>query len=289
MGRNNLKVGRGDRRGASRLAMFVFLLSAAGGLIGAHHVPVLGDEIDIFFLTVAYSITFAALTWLLYIALEPHIRRRWPKLIISWSRLMAGNFRDPMVGRDLLIGGLLGLLHGACIALGAVLPRFFGFESTPTVVGNLLTLGSVRIMLGVFLNSHVLMSIFVGFGFLFFLLLLYIVLRRQWLAIGAMFLIVLLIEWSAFASAGPRFYWIISTLIALTIVTVVARFGVLATMAAQLFFFLSIMYPLTTDFSAWYAPSMVFALALAVGIAVYGFYISLGGQSPFGNRLLQDE
>jgi serine/threonine-protein kinase len=289
MGRNNLKLGRGDRRGASRLAMFIFLLSAAGGLIGAHHVPVLGDELDIIFLIVAYSITFAALTWLLYIALEPHIRRRWPRLIISWSRLMVGNFRDPMVGRDLLIGGLLGLVHGACISLGAVGPRLFGLESTPTVVGNLLTLGSVRTMLAVFLNSHVLMSVFVGFGFLFFLLLLYIVLRRQWLAIAAMFLIVLVIEWSAFASSGPRFYWIISTLIALTIVTVVARFGLLATMAAQLSFFLSIMYPLTTDFSAWYAPSMVFALALAVGIAVYGFYISLGGQSMLGARLLQDE
>jgi hypothetical protein len=133
------------------------------------------------------------------------------------------------------------------------------------------------------------MSIFVGFGFLFFLLLLYILLRRQWLAIAAMFLIVLIIEWSAFASAGPRFYWIISTLIALTIVTVVARFGLLATMAAQLSFFMSIMYPMTTDFSVWYAPSMVFALAVMVGIAVYGFYISLGGQSPFGNRLLQDD
>jgi serine/threonine protein kinase len=68
-----------------------------------------------------------------------------------------------------------------------------------------------------------------------------------------------------------------------------ARFGLLATMAHQLFFFLAIMYPMTTDFSAWYAPSMVFALALAAGIAVYGFYTSLGGRSPFGNRLLQDD
>lgn len=202
---------------------------------------------------------------------------------------MAGNFRDPMVGRDLLIGGLLGLLHAACIVLGALLPRLAGIESTPTVLGNVLTLGSIRTMLAVFLNSHVVMSIFMGFGFLFFLLLLFIVFRRQWRATVAMFLIVLIIEWSAFASAGPRFYWIISALITLTIVIVVARFGVLATMAHQLFFFLAIMYPMTTDFSVWYAPSMVFALALAVGLAVYGFYISLGGQSPFGNRFLQDD
>jgi protein kinase-like protein len=289
MGRNNLKLGRGDRRGASRLAIFVFLVSAAGGLIGAHHVSILGEELSIIFLIVAFSITPAAATWLLYIALEPHIRRRWPKLIISWSRLMAGNFRDPMVGRDLLIGGLLGLIHGSCIALGAVLPRLGGVDATPTVLGNVLALSSVRTMFAVFLSSHVVMSIFVGFGFLLFLLLLYIVLRRHWLAIAAMFIVVLVIEWSAFAAGGPRYYWIVSTLIALTIVTVVARFGVLATMAAQLFFFLAIMYPMTTDFSAWYAPSMVFALALAMGVAVYGCYISLGGQSLFSDRFLNDE
>ena len=144
-------------------------------------------------------------------------------------------------------------------------------------------------MFAVFLTNHIVMSIFVGFGFLLFLLLLYIVLRRRWLAIVAMFLIVLAIEWSAFAAGGPRYYGIVSTLIALTIVTMVARFGVLATMVAQFFFFLAIMYPMTTDFSVWYAPWMVFALALMVGIAVYGFYISLGGQSLLGDRLLKDE
>lgn len=78
-------------------------------------------------------------------------------------------------------------------------------------------------------------------------------------------------------------------LIALTVVTVVARFGLLATMAHQLFFFMPIMFPLTSDFSAWYAPSMVFALAVVVGLSVYGFYTSLGGQSLFGNGLLKDE
>jgi len=202
---------------------------------------------------------------------------------------MAGNFRDPMVGRDLLIGGLLGLLHGASISFGSVLPRLFGMETMPVIIGNVLALSSVRSMLAVFLTNQIVLSIFVGFGFLLFLLLLYIMLRRRWLAIAAMFLIVLAIEWSAFAAEGPRYYGIVSTMIALTVVTVVARFGVLATMAAQLFFFLAIMYPMTTDFSAWYAPSMVFALALMVGLAVYGFYISLGGQPLLGDRLLKDE
>ena len=286
--RHNLRLGRSDRRGASRLAMFILLVSVVGDVIRADHVPLIGAEIDIIFLIAGYAITSAVLTWVLYIALEPHVRRRWPKLIISWSRLMVGNFRDPMVGRDLLIGGMLGLVHGACISLGAITPRIFGIDTVPTVVGNIRSLGSVRGVIGIFCE-HVVTSVFLGFGLLFFLLLLYTLLRRRWLAIAAMFLIILVIEWSAFASTGPRYYWFASTLIALTVIIVVVRFGLLATMAHQLFFFFAIMYPMTTDFSAWYAPSMVFALGLTVGIALYGFYISLGGHSLLGDRLLKDE
>jgi hypothetical protein len=90
----------------------------------------------------------------------------------------------------------------------------------------------------------------------------------------------------AFASIGPYLYWISSILVALSITIVVARFGLLATMTAQLFFFLSVTYPLTTDFSAWYASSTIFALVVALGISVYGFYTSLGGRRVFADRLL---
>ena len=288
MGRRNLQLGRSDKRGAFRLAMFVFLVLAAGGLIGAHHVPSLGDELDIIFFITAYSIAMPALIWLLYIALEPHVRRNWPRLIISWSRLMAGNYKDPMVGRDLLLGGLLGLLHTSAIALGSLVPSWLGSHAPPLLTANPLTLGSARTMLAMFLNSNLVTSVFVGFAFLFFLLLLYIVLRRELLAEIGLFVVALAIEIAAFASSGPRFFWITSILISLIIVTVVGRFGLLATMAAQLFFFLTMAYPLTTDFSAWYASSTIFALAIILATSIYGFYISLGGQPVFGTKSFAD-
>ena len=52
----------------------------------------------------------AALVWALYLAIEPYIRRHWPQAIISWSRLLAGRLRDPLLGRDLLIGVILGVV-----------------------------------------------------------------------------------------------------------------------------------------------------------------------------------
>jgi serine/threonine-protein kinase len=278
MGRQNLQLGRGDKRSAFRLAIFIFLVSVTGGLLGAHHVPDLGEELGLITLIVAFALAPAALIWLLYIALEPHVRRRWPRLIISWSRLMAGNFRDPMVGRDLLMGGLLGLIHGACIPLGLLITRWGGFEAPPIITINAFTLGSPRRLLAVFLNSHLVSSVFIGFAFLFFLLLLYIILRKEWLATLALFLIALAIEVSAFAFGGPRLFWVASILVAATLTILISRFGLLATMVAQLFFFLSLAYPLTTDFSAWYAPSTIFALVIALGLSIYGFYISVGGK-----------
>ena len=50
-------------------------------------------------------------------------------------------------------------------------------------------------------------------------------------------------------------------------------------MVAQLFFFLSVTYPLTTNFSVWYATPTIFALVIALGLAIYGFYISIGGKT----------
>ena len=47
MGRRNLQLGRGDRRSAFRIAIFIFLVSVIGGLLGAHHVPDLGEELGL--------------------------------------------------------------------------------------------------------------------------------------------------------------------------------------------------------------------------------------------------
>ena len=107
--RYNLKAGRGDTKGAFKLAVFVFSVITLARLIDAYHVPELGGELWIFFQSVSLALFIATLTWIFYIALEPFLRRRWSELLISWSRLMAGDFRDPLVGRDILVGGLLGL------------------------------------------------------------------------------------------------------------------------------------------------------------------------------------
>jgi eukaryotic-like serine/threonine-protein kinase len=288
LGHRNLQLGRSDKRGAFKLALFMFVPSVAGTLIGVHHVPAVAAELTLIFLTTAVTLLLAALIWLVYIALEPYLRRRSPRLIISWSRLLAGDFRDPMVGRDLLIGGLLGLIHTILIYLGLLLPRGFGIVTAPANSTHPAPFQGIRAVLADVMGDMVVQSVFIGLALLFLLLLLQIILRRDTLAAVALWIFSFGLEFLVFATTGPRFYWVTSLLIATVIVIGVARFGLLATIAATIFFNLSFFFPLTSDISVWYTSAAFFPVMLMLVLAVYGFYTSLGGQKVFGSGLLSE-
>jgi hypothetical protein len=55
--------------------------------------------------------------WLIYLALEPWVRRYWPQTMITWSRVVAGKWNNPVVGRDLLFGTFFGVVYALIIAL----------------------------------------------------------------------------------------------------------------------------------------------------------------------------
>ena len=87
--RRNLGLGRGDRRAAIRLALFTFFLTMLQWLFAAHHVPD-REGVDLFFGALYIACYTFALVWVLYMALEPYVRRVWPQMMISWVRLMRG-------------------------------------------------------------------------------------------------------------------------------------------------------------------------------------------------------
>ncbi len=47
-------------------------------------------------------------------------------------------------------------------------------------------------------------------------------------------------------------------------------------------------YPMTTDFSIWYATSTIFVLITAVVVVGCAFYTSLGSQTTFRGQLLRE-
>jgi serine/threonine-protein kinase len=285
LARRNLRLGRGDRQGAFKLALFIFTVTVAGMLIGADHVPAIFGELSILYKIVSHGLFIAVMLWLLYIALEPYVRRHWPQLLISWTRLLAGEFRDPMVGRDVLAGGLLGLGHTAAIYCAILLMQVLDPSTGPGMSAAPSRLSGFGDLLEDFFMRFG-GSVFAGLTPLFFLLLLYLFTRKRWLAGAIMWLIVSTVEILFFVSSWVEapFNMVIATLLVIAVV----RFGLLTVIVYQFVFFLSYVSPLTSDLSVWYANRWMFMLVVLVALASYGAYISLGGQRMFHDRLLED-
>jgi serine/threonine-protein kinase len=72
-------------------------------ILTEHHVAAFW-EFGLFVMFASFLLFMVGLGWMLYLALEPFVRRRWPRILISWSRLISGEWCDPLVGRDVLIG-----------------------------------------------------------------------------------------------------------------------------------------------------------------------------------------
>jgi hypothetical protein len=281
----NLRLGRGDRRGAFRLAACVFASFTLRWLFVTHHVPT-EDEFFNFLSGVQRTLFWSCFFWVVYVAFEPFVRRRWPHRIISWSRLVAGGFRDPLVGRDILVGAVFGVGIILCnFFLADLVPRWLGYPprepwfdypATQLLGIRSAASGIVQQLFGALLQ---------GFILLFFLLLLYIVLRRERLAAVALWLIgALALSLTFETPAGVPF----ACLSAFMVVWALYRYGLLALIAAIFFLHLNIFFPITSEFTAWYAGDFVLALAVSLGLAVYAFRVSLGGRALFRGGLLED-
>jgi predicted Ser/Thr protein kinase len=285
--RYNLKVGRGDTKGAFKIAVFVFSVITLARFIDAYHVPTLRGELWLFFQSVSLPLFIATLTWIFYIALEPFLRRRWSELMISWSRLMAGDFRDPLVGRDILVGGLLGLCSAAADYLTIILLQWSGVAGAPVMGGNtteaLSGVGGIAVhFLHIFAEP-----VFAAILLSFLLLLLLTVLRKKWLAIAATWILIFLLDID-FASIRQWMSWLGPLLTATFITLAAARFGLLALYSCFLFTTLSRSFPITSDFSSWYAGSTLLVFVVIMSFAIYGFYTSLAGQPLLKDTLLED-
>jgi serine/threonine-protein kinase len=129
LARRNLRLGRGDRKGAFRLAVFVLSPGMLAWLLSASHVAELAREKGLLVHKLGSALYGAAYIWVAYMALEPFVRRRWPDTIVSWSRLLSGRFRDPLVGRH--------VLYGAAVGIGMELVEACAYRGIPVSFDNL--------------------------------------------------------------------------------------------------------------------------------------------------------
>jgi hypothetical protein len=276
LARSNIKKGRGDLTGAFRVSIYLLLMNQIGWLVRAHHVGDLYQEGYLLVRSVAFNLFFSCIVWLLYVSLEPYLRRRWPEGIISWTRLLTGHLRDPLVGRDLLIGASFGILLGVLVRGSSWLSDLLG--DTPSIPGT----ADVNSLLGPvngFANllDHLFSSVLGGLGFIFLLFLMRLILRKDWLALAAVFGVA--VFQNVIAARGLTESLIAAVVIMAMawclVVFIMLRFGLLSGMAGLFTanFFLST--PLTTDFSVWYSGATLFSVTVILILAGYGFATSI--------------
>jgi serine/threonine-protein kinase len=283
LARRNVRLGRGDRAGAFTVALFVFCAYAAARLFQADHVASFGQELWLLVKVFAYPAFWAGLVWLLYMALEPYARRRWPHMLIAWKRLLAGRLRDPLVGRDVLLGCLLGASTLASRGLTFVVPVLLGAaEPAPDTNVSGPTITALRhTLFRLLVNQYG--AVLYGLMFLFILVLFRMLLRNGVLAALAWALVVA----GPIPAEDPQYAWVSSGLRAVVYFLALTRGGLLCLVATLFTLFTLVETPLTLDLSAWYLSRSVPQLLTIAGLAFYGFRISLAGKPAFG-RLIED-
>jgi hypothetical protein len=264
--------------------------SAIALLFRADHVA--GPEEWLLFDTIVSRSAWAgAFSWLVYMALEPYVRRKLPHTLIGWSRLIAGRVRDPMVGRDMLIGVLLGavVLSISILHLQRLLPPLFGASAPSPLLPWTSPLASAR-HVAFFLLDDVHFFTFRTLTMLFILVLLRALFRKQAVAVALAFLVFAIAYAPNALTLGGSIAvpLLVAGVSASLILYALLRWGLLAAIVMGLIWGWLGAAPLTLDASSWYAGRSYFVLAACAALAIYGFVVSLGGKPMFGRPLFEE-
>jgi tRNA A-37 threonylcarbamoyl transferase component Bud32 len=287
----HIRNGRGDRIGAFRIAVFMFAARMLMWAFGTHHVPSLVREVVLFISGLQAALYWAALAGVMYLAFEPYLRKSAPERIISWTRLLSGDWRDPLIGRDVLIGAVVAMLVNALwVLLIYFIPTWQGKPAA-----RLLTVSGQGPVGGLFVGIGGFPDLFfdkftetliTAFLFSFIILFLGLLLRRKWLGVAAVLLINIVISiGSGFANNDSTVEIVAVIAVTSLLILTVGRFGVVAMISVLLFADL-LNRPVTTELSAWYASEFVMYALVLIGLAIFGFYTSTAGQKLWQGKLL---
>jgi len=283
LARRNFRQARGDARGSIRLAILIFSCFVLAGLCSASHTPTFHDFL-LFLWGISFALLAAAIVWTLYMALEPYVRRRWPQSLISWSRLLAGGFRDPLVAGQLLIGVALGIGLTSAHFLNKIAQGQYRSTSVSTAVLLNSSLDARRLaghLVGALAGSILFAQ---ALFFVFFLL--RVLFRRQWLAAVVWILLA-----AGLGAADPNNRALgvlfLATMFGLSLFILI-RFGLMPGVVGLFVTSVLNSSPLTMNFSAWYAGAAIAAMAVVLALAAYAFHTALAGRPLFKEDFLEE-
>lgn len=278
---HNARRGRIDDSGALKLGTYVAAISALAWACGADHSARIGREWDMLTTGIGGALFAGALTWLLYGALEPALRRRSPHVLVAWSRLLLGRFRDPLVARDVLIGICAGMAWNLWWRLINVSPRLWNlpalvpygslFEAFSTVRGVAFRFFSLQYT-----------AVFFGLGLVFILTSLRALTGRNWIAYAGASVPMFLLGYQSVLQARPEHLWFVIAFclgIAAFLLWVATRFGLLALIGAFFVHLQLCAFPLTVDPDSWFIGRSWLAISLLLAVAAWSALTSLGSRT----------
>jgi len=282
----HLKTGRGDRRGAFRTAAVLFVIVGAGLLLRARLFADPAVEYERLGVLAAFSLYPAAQLWLFYMALEPYVRRFWPQLLIGWTRLLAGKWRDPLVGRDVLVGVAAGTVGALLIVSRQLIPHLLGLRPlAPEVEGDMLLMGA-RHVIAIALQT-VRRSMGDSFEIVGVVVFLKILVRRPWVVLVLSSIVLVPIAASGTAmTQEPVVELTIAALGIVLILSVLLGFGVLSLIVTFYTLLLMESFPPTLEVARPYFGMIAVLLGSIGALSIFGFLASRGDEPLFGRALL---
>ncbi|HEX3579842.1 MAG TPA: serine/threonine-protein kinase [Thermoanaerobaculia bacterium] len=283
----NLRRGRGDRRAAFRVAMLCFVLMAVAILVRGAYAGSVSREWNVVIMNALGRAALLAMrVWIVYIALEPYVRRNWPRTLIGWARLVGGRVRDPMVGRDVLVGTIGGLVMVTVLDLSRIIPPWFGMAVQPLQFSTLPFSYSRYVF--VYLFGNVAYSILYAVQAVFITVLFRALTKRP--AVAAALAFLLASAMSLGDSGIPLLVSLaVATCSAAVLLAVMVWRGLLALVACITAWQCTQAVSLTLDPSDWYFGRAAMLIAIVIAIVLAAFAISLGGKPLFGRALFDDQ
>jgi serine/threonine-protein kinase len=275
IGLRNLKRRRGHLQAANRVAAFVAFGGIAAGLLRAHHVPDIVEETSFVLGLSGWCLTWAAFCWAAYLAFEPAIRRYAPQTLGASTRLLAGRFRDAVIGRDVLVGVFGGLV---VVALAAA-----RFHLAPARSADLILYPALESTLSwrrfAFVHLFgVTDAVETALAAALLVTLVRPVVRH--VAIAACVVALLA---TPVTIGGLPISWVdmvLAVSVMLTSAVVFVRAGLLALATLYAVERLLVRVPITLDTGAWYFPASAITLGLVAALACYGAVTGFASTAP---------
>ncbi|HVU64771.1 MAG TPA: serine/threonine-protein kinase [Phycisphaerales bacterium] len=283
---------RGDRSGAFRMALTVGVATPVMLLLEA--TTLRSDATSGMFSFLGNLVWMLSLgagsglgVWVLYIAVEPYVRRLWPESIISWTRLVYGRIYDPLVGQSLLAGALGGAITLPIIYLTRLVPGWVGHAPAAPYFSRRIEAGMLdgtRQALGHIVENGLqglqrAMLMLVG------IVLIKLIVRKTWLAL----IIFGVLQSLAFALERPTVQdwtwaimsitWAIYATLILAWLLLLVRYGVLALIAGTSVAGVLGSLPITMDLEKWYSGIGMLGLVLVCAVPLYGAAAAVGGRT----------